>query len=91
MASSLAFLAAGNYKQAIFYANSASAYAPCFRPPLRYLYAIHLFLGNVESAATALVRLKEVEPEFSLSMVRESEDYPAGQLQTSGLLELQDL
>ena len=91
MASSLAFLAAGNYKQAIFYANSASAYAPCFRPPLRYLYAIHLFLGDVESAATALVRLKEVEPEFSLSMVRESEDYPAGQLQTSGLLELQDL
>ncbi len=72
---------------AIRLARSASALAPSFRPPLRYLAALHAVAGDAEAAAKAAEKLRRIEPDFSLDRLLHDPSYPITSLRRSGLLE----
>lgn len=87
----LAEISCGDMEAAISSAKAALVYAPKFRPPMRHLYALYLKQGNVRDAIDIAARLRKVEPDFSLRMIREDGDYPAGTLRKSGLIEMRDV
>lgn len=91
MGKSLAHLADGNYSEAIRHAEYADQYSHGFRPPLRHLYALYLKNGSIEKARSVLQKLRKLEPGFSLAQIRENDQYPAGMLRVTGLVDQTDL
>ncbi len=76
---------AGRYDEAMRYATLAHDYMPNYRPPLRFLGALHFHLGNDAGAAEALSKLRAIEPDFSLELMA-SNDYPVATLRAANLL-----
>ena len=87
----LAEIASGDYDAAIRSAEAALSYAPKFRPPLRHLYALYLHRQDYPRAIQIARRLRELEPDFSLQLIRDDASYPAGTLRRSPLIQLQDV
>jgi DNA-binding SARP family transcriptional activator len=87
----LAEIASGDYDAAIRSAEAALSYAPKFRPPLRHLYVLYLHRQDHARAIQIARRLRELEPDFSLKLIREDASYPAGTLRRTPLIQLQDV
>lgn len=76
----------GRLAEALAFAEAAHAANPEFRPPLRYLVALHANAGNVEQALRAAEKLKHLEPDFSIERLLNDRDYPASLIRrTPGL------
>ncbi len=86
----LADFAARDYENAIRKAEYALSYSPGFRPPMRHLYVLYLHTRQPDKAAQIVRRLRKIEPDFSLEMIRNNAQYPAGLLRASALIELPD-
>ncbi len=87
----LAAMHMGYFDAAIAAAERAALLAPTSRPPLRHLYALRLRAGDRMGARQALLLLRKLEPDFSLSMLREVPEYPAATLRSTGLDQLEDV
>lgn len=68
------------------YGELASALQPSFRPPLRYLAALHSTLEDVSGGKKAVERLKRYEPDFTIDRFIRDEDYPVRLMRAEGLL-----
>lgn len=86
----VAAISDGRFKEAAIAAERAAILAPDSRPPLRHLYALKLHLGDFIGAREVLISLRRLEPNFSLSHIRENPDYPADTLRKCGLIHLMD-
>jgi tetratricopeptide (TPR) repeat protein len=75
----------GLYKDALRFARTAHELSPTFKPPLRFLAALCFHLGDETGAATALAKLKALEPDFSLDLMA-SPDYPVASLRATPLI-----
>ncbi|MCG8510769.1 MAG: hypothetical protein MI741_16220 [Rhodospirillales bacterium] len=62
---------------------------PNYRAPLRYLLVLYLNQGDREKARRIFEELRELEPDFSMRMMRDAA-YPSGGLRASGLLDFVD-
>jgi Flp pilus assembly protein TadD len=83
----LTSVATGRLDDALRMAQSASALVPSFRPPLRYLTALHAAAGDHDRALVAARRLVQLEPDFTIDRLRNDRAYPVSALQRSGLLQ----
>jgi hypothetical protein len=63
--------------------------APTFRPPQRYLVPLYLHAGKRDQARETMERLRQIEPTFSLEVMREP-SYPSAGIRASGLLTFSD-
>jgi tetratricopeptide (TPR) repeat protein len=70
-------LISGRIGEALKFAEAAHAGNPEFRPPLRYLIALHASEGNMEEALVAAAKLQRLEPEFTIERLLNDESYPA--------------
>lgn len=86
----VAAISDGRFREAATAAERAAILAPESRPPLRHLYALKLQLGDFTGAQEILKTLRRLEPEFSLSHIRQNPDYPADTLRKCGLVNLMD-
>ncbi len=86
----VAAISDGRFKEAATAAERAAILAPDSRPPLRHLYALKLHLGDIIGAREVLMSLRRLEPDFSLSHIRENPEYPADTLRKCGLIHLMD-
>ncbi|MBT0956205.1 hypothetical protein IV417_02300 [Alphaproteobacteria bacterium KMM 3653] len=91
MCYSLAALATGRIDDAISAAESALVFHPQFRPPMRHLYALYLHKGRMEDAEAMLTRMRAVEPDFSLRMMRQDPSYPAATIRRTTLISQSDI
>ena len=82
----LAAMALGRYEEAAHHYQAAYARAPAFRAPMRHLYALHRAAGRHDQAERILNTLRRLEPDFSLSRVRDDPAYPAATLRRSELI-----
>lgn len=62
----------------------ASALNPAFRPPMRYLVALHAMRGDMDRARTKAIRLTSEERDFSVTRMIEDADYPIGIMRRYG-------
>jgi len=74
----------GNAARGLYHAELAHRLNPSFRPPLRYLTALHLAENNIAPALEAARKLQALEPDFEVRLFHEP-DYPAGTLRQSGI------
>lgn len=91
MSFSLAALARARTDEAIEAAEKALSFHPHFRPPMRHLYALYLNAGQYANAGRMLERMRALEPDFSLKMMREDPDYPMVTIRTTPLGTLTDV
>jgi len=75
----------GRLDEARWFAESASALVPDFRPPLRYLTALYANENREEDAHHARDKLIKIEPNFSVMRMVEDPSYPAAALKRSSL------
>ena len=86
--------AAGDLPLAERLADRASTFSTGFRPPLRYLIALKLRMGDHEGAYEDLLRLRELEPSFQPEQLVDDPSYPSATLrraETIGLAALRNL
>lgn len=83
---SLTAAVTGRTAEAIHYGTSASTLAPSFRPPLRYLLALHAATGSAQAAAQAARRLKSIERDFSIDRLLFDPDYPVSLMRRAQLV-----
>lgn len=67
----------GRTREAIRYGELASALAPSFRPPLRYLVGLYSRVGDQEKLQRAATKLQRLEPDFSIERLISDPHYPA--------------
>ena len=79
----------GRYREAVRFGTEAHRRAPEFRAPLRYLAALHYRLGETEVTLSYLTKLKCLEPDFCVELLRDA-DYPVETLRRTPLLRLAD-
>lgn len=91
MFSCLCAIVRQDFASAMSKAEAASVHAPNFRSALRHLYALKLYQGDRNGAQRALSQLTQIEPGFSLKMVRSTPEYPLSIIRNSPLIELRDL
>ena len=91
MSFALAALAQARTQEAIEAAEKALSFDPHFRPPMRHLYALYLNAGQYAKAGRMLERMRALEPEFSLRMMREDPDYPMVTIRSTPLVRLNDM
>ncbi len=77
----------GRRAEALRMAETAHAFAPEFRPPLRYLTALYAAEERFEDAQRTAERLKKLEPDFSFERMANDETYPISPLRWGGLLD----
>ena len=75
----------GLYRDALRFARTAHELSPTFKPPLRFLAALCFHLDDTPGAASALGKLKALEPDFSLDLMA-SPDYPVASLRATPLI-----
>lgn len=71
--------------EALSLAGAASV-VPHFKPPLRYIAALHAHAGQADAAHAAIARLTALEPDFSAAMLTEDPAYPVAALRRSEIL-----
>ncbi len=74
----------GNDQVAIANGERSSAFAPNFRPPLRYLTALYALSGQHADMQRTLDQLKDCEPDVSVRRMIEDRDYPIGIMRRYG-------
>lgn len=79
----------GRYKEALLFGLEAHRLEPAFKPPLRFLAALSYQLGDEAGAAEALQKLRVLEPDFTLDLLRNPE-YPIATLRGTPLMRLAD-
>jgi tetratricopeptide (TPR) repeat protein len=77
---------AGDVGKSIWLGEASHAFAPTFKPPLRYLSALYLLSDKQEESFATVQKLKILEPEFSYDLLRDKA-YPTIGLQRSKLLD----
>jgi tetratricopeptide (TPR) repeat protein len=77
----------GRYDEASRFAGLAHELSPRFKPPLRFLSALRFNAGDEAGTRRALLELKDLEPDFTLTLM-EREDYPATTLQATPLIKV---
>ncbi|MEP6018896.1 MAG: tetratricopeptide repeat protein [Paracoccaceae bacterium] len=82
---------AGDFTEALQMLKTVNAQNPSFRPPLRYLIALHAHFGDLDAARKYTNRLRTVEPDFSLQRMLFDNDYPASLLRIAPGLSLDGL
>ena len=75
----------GRLEQARVLSESVRMTVPDYKPPLRYLYAIHLKMESHDKALDARRKLKILEPDFDDALFFDP-TYPIAALQKSGFL-----
>lgn len=86
----LAALHQNDLEQACRSMETSAALSPRFRPPLRYLLATYVRLGDFDRANRALDRLKKLEGDFTLDQFLLDEGYPISLARRQGLLNPSD-
>lgn len=86
----LAAMNSGKFVAATEAAEKAAFLAPTSRPPLRHLYALRLRAGDEKGAREALIALRKLEPDFSMSRIRSDPEFPAATIRSVGLDNLTD-
>ncbi|MEM6550456.1 MAG: hypothetical protein AAF713_22470 [Pseudomonadota bacterium] len=76
----------GDTVAAIDMAERSAAMAPSFRPPLRYLTALHAMRGDIGAAEGKALALNKLERDFTPERLWRDADYPTSLLRTYGLL-----
>lgn len=76
----------GRLDEAAAHYQAAHIRAPGFRAPLRHLIVLHLVAGRTEKAEQMMAALRRIEPDFTLTRVREDGSYPAATLRNGPLL-----
>lgn len=71
--------------EALALAGAASV-MPHFKPPLRYIAALHAHNGQTQAAHAALARLRALEPDFDPEMMERDPAYPVAALRRSEIL-----
>ena len=87
MNASLVSAANHDPRAALEHALAARAKSPEFKPPLRYLVALHFHFGNIDAAAEALQELKRFEPDFDFGLYGDA-SYPTATLRQLPLREI---
>lgn len=64
----------------------AATVVPHFKPPLRYIAALHAHMGQADVAHRAIARLTALEPDFSPDRLTSDPDYPVAALRRSEIL-----
>ena len=82
----LAAIQMGEFATAISCFEAARSRAPSFRAPLRQLVFLYLQQGEPERVHRAVADLRRLEPDFSIELVRDDPNYPAGTLRRAELL-----
>ena len=77
----------GRADEALKMAEQASALAPSFRPPLRYLTGLYARAERFEDARRTAEKLARIEPDFSTERLANDPTYPASVLRRAGLLD----
>lgn len=67
----------GRTEEARRLVQRASAQCPIFRPPHRYLTALHAHFGDGTEALAQIERLRALEPDFSVERLLDDRAYPA--------------
>ncbi|AXI48175.1 hypothetical protein C1J03_20530 [Sulfitobacter sp. SK012] len=88
--SCIAEMLSGDFQNAKAYGATSLSYMPDFAPTLRYLLATHLALGDTVAAEKTARRLKELEPDFELSLLAEPE-YPNPLMKQYNVIDLKKL
>lgn len=78
----------GKTDEAISLLESGAAQCEAFRPPLRYLTALHANAGDEARAHKTLTRLKTIEGDFSVAKMIEDREYPASLVHKAEVLDL---
>lgn len=76
----------GRTEEAIRFGSMASTLAPSFRPPLRYLLALHARVNDYEAARRAATRLSAIEADFSAERLLNDPSYPASLMRRADLI-----
>ncbi|MEM9902654.1 MAG: hypothetical protein AAF865_15005 [Pseudomonadota bacterium] len=76
----------GRREEAIRFGTSASALAPSFRPPLRYLVALHAARGDRDATVGAADQLRRIEDSFSIDKLLFDPEYPVSLMRKTSLL-----
>lgn len=71
-----AAMASGRLDEAVALLEACSAQCRSFRPPLRYLVALHANAGDEDRAVEAAARLRALEPDFAVERLLRDRDYP---------------
>ena len=82
----LAAMMNGERSEAIRSLQTAAALAPKFRPPRRYLLALHAHAGNVNRARQMRDALTALEPGFSVETMWRDPDYPISLARRAGVM-----
>ncbi|MGB3624921.1 MAG: hypothetical protein WA989_03780 [Henriciella sp.] len=91
MACGLPATANSRIDEAIGRAKIAHALSPQFKPPLRYLIALHARKGEFEQAHEMALLLRKLEPSFVAEQLLEDETYPAATLRRASIIPASDL
>ncbi len=85
----VAALSAGRYEEALSLGELVASTTPGYRAAQRYLPPLYLKLGRREDARRAFERLKRIEPDYSLDLLRDP-GYPGKGLAQAGLTGFRD-
>ncbi|MCX7646467.1 MAG: hypothetical protein N2Z62_14385 [Rhodobacteraceae bacterium] len=78
----------GQTEEAIRVGRGITAQCPDFKPPWRYLIALHASAGDEALALEAAQALARIEPDFSIDRLLSDRDYPASLLHRAPGLDL---
>lgn len=81
---SLTWALQGDTTEAQLMGERASAIAPTFRPPLRYLIALNALQRDMAGARAKVQKLMQEEPDFSILQMIEDNNYPIGIMRRFG-------
>lgn len=82
----LSAIVTGREAEAIRSAEAASALAPSFRPPLRYLLALYAKSNDAVRASRVVTKLSALEPDFSVEQMANDSQYPVALMRRIALI-----
>lgn len=82
----IAAIRAGKPEEALQFAKATHFGNPEFKPPLRYLIALHANNGDYALANAAAEKLKRLEPSFSIERLFNDHTYPASVIHKSSFI-----
>ncbi len=88
---SLTAATTGRSSESVRYGETSTALSPQFGPPLRYLTAVYANDDKPTESASAMKRLKAIEPDFNISRLLDDESYPVSVMRNTGLADRKSL